>query len=75
MEMAELNHMVNKTDLNNTHDDDERDLEGPGINSVLRVAYSSQLAPARFYAVVVCARASKFILYLRNDKIELKERN
>ena len=30
--------MVNKTDFNNTHDDDERDLEGPGINSVIKVA-------------------------------------
>lgn len=61
--------MVNKTDLNNTHDDDDEcDLEGPGINSVIRVAYSSRLASARFYDMVVCARPNNFILYLRNDK-------
>ena len=66
--------MVNKTDFNNTHDDDERDLEGPGINSVIRVAYSSRLAPARFYNMVVCAHPNNFILYLGNDEIEPKER-
>lgn len=66
--------MVNKTDLNNAHDDDDKgDLEGSRIHSGIRVAYLPWLAAARFYEMAVCARLSNFILYLRNHRIEPKD--
>ena len=60
--------MVNKTDLNNTHDDDEGGLEGSRIHSGVRVAYPPAVARDSTTWRSVRVLTILFNIYVKNQK-------